>query len=96
MASAGRTRLPRPDGVDWNALAILSPFESAGVSLAVVGVALAMLTDRIHLHFVGVIVAAALAIGERGEVRWGGFLGLLGGLLVVAAGAYSRATRRHL
>ena len=46
------------------------------------------------LHFVGLIVAAALAIGERGEVRGGGFLGLVGGLLVVVAGAYgARATR---
>ena len=46
------------------------------------------------LHFVGLIVAAALAIGERGEVREGGFLGLVGGLLVVVAGAYgARATR---
>jgi hypothetical protein len=42
------------------------------------------------LHFVGLIVAAALAIGERGEVRAGGFLGLVGGLLVVVAGAYGR------
>ena len=39
------------------------------------------------LHYLGLIVAAALAVGERGEVRAGGFIGLFGALFVVAAGA---------
>jgi hypothetical protein len=43
------------------------------------------------LHFLGVIIASQMAVGEPGEVRAGGFIGLLGGLLVVAAGV--RASR---
>lgn len=38
------------------------------------------------LHFAGVVVAAARAIGEVGDVRAGGFLGALGGLLALAGG----------
>jgi hypothetical protein len=80
------------------------------VAIAAAAVALAMLGRRSSptlasgmllaigvqsaLHFFGLIIAAALAIGERGEVRAGGFLGLLGGLLVAVAGAYAyRATK---
>ena len=40
------------------------------------------------LHYLGVIVAAWRAIGEIGEIRAAGFIGVLGGLLVVAAGAW--------
>ena len=40
------------------------------------------------LHYLGVIVAAWRAIGEVGEIRSAGFIGVLGGLLVVAAGAW--------
>jgi serine/threonine protein kinase len=40
------------------------------------------------LHFLGLIVAAWRAIGEIGEVRAAGFIGVLGGLLVLAAGAW--------
>jgi serine/threonine protein kinase len=39
------------------------------------------------LHFIGVIIAAWRAIGEVGEVRSAGFIGVIGGLLVVAAAA---------
>ncbi|MEO8690293.1 MAG: serine/threonine-protein kinase [Solirubrobacteraceae bacterium] len=49
------------------------------------------------LHYLGVIVAAWRAIGEPGEIRAAGFIGVLGGLLVVAAGAWihrARADRR--
>jgi hypothetical protein len=40
------------------------------------------------LHHLGVIVAAWRAIGEVGEIRAAGFIGVLGGLLVLAAGAW--------
>ena len=46
------------------------------------------------LHYLGVIVAAWRAIGEVGEIRAAGFIGLLGGLLVVAAGAWVQRARR--
>ena len=39
------------------------------------------------LHFLGVIVAAWQAIGEPGDIKSAGFVGIVGGLLVVAAGA---------
>ena len=45
------------------------------------------------LHFLGVIIAAWRAIGEVGEIRAAGFIGLLGGLLVAAAGATARVRR---
>jgi hypothetical protein len=48
----------------------------------VVGVAAA-------LHFLGLLVAAALAIGEPGEVKAAGFIGLIGGVLIAAAGRTS-------
>jgi hypothetical protein len=44
------------------------------------------------LHYVGVLIAAWRAIGEPGEVRSAGFIGVVGSLLVLAAGAY--ATRQ--
>jgi serine/threonine protein kinase len=50
------------------------------------------------LHFLGLIVAAWRAIGEVGEIRAAGFIGLLGGLLVLAAGvrAHQRPERRPI
>jgi Protein kinase domain len=56
------------------------PRVAAGLLLAV-GTAAA-------LHYLGVIVAAWRAIGEVGDVRAAGFIGVLGGLLVVVAGAW--------
>jgi hypothetical protein len=41
------------------------------------------------LHFLGLIIAAWRAIGEVGETRAAGFIGVLAGLLVVAAGAWA-------
>jgi hypothetical protein len=41
------------------------------------------------LHFAGLLIAAWQAIGEPGAVRAAGFIGVVGGLLVVAAGAYA-------
>jgi hypothetical protein len=41
-------------------------------------------------HYLGVIVAAWRAIGEVGGIRAAGFIGVLGGLLVVAAGAWAQ------
>ena len=46
------------------------------------------------LHYAGVIVAAWRAIGEVGEIRAAGFIGVLGGLLVVAAGAWAQRAER--
>ena len=46
------------------------------------------------LHFLGLIVAAWRAIGEVGDIRAAGFLGVLGGLLVLAAGAYAHRSVR--
>lgn len=40
------------------------------------------------LHSLGLIFAAWRAIGEVGDVRAAGFIGLLGGLLIAADGAY--------
>ena len=42
------------------------------------------------LHFAGVLIAAWRAIGEVGDIRAAGFIGVLGGLLVLAAGAAAR------
>ncbi len=42
------------------------------------------------LHFLGVIVASWRAIGEVGDIGPAGFIGVLGGLLVAAAGANAR------
>jgi serine/threonine protein kinase len=41
------------------------------------------------LHYLGVIVAAWRAIGEVGEIHAAGFIGVAGGLLIVAAGAWA-------
>jgi hypothetical protein len=47
-------------------------------------------------HFLGLIVAAWRAVGEVGGVGAGGFIGLVGGLLVAAAGLYvHRSTQRR-
>jgi serine/threonine protein kinase len=50
----------------------------------------------VALHFAGVLIAAWRAIGEVGDVRAAGLIGMLGGLLVLAAGAAARreAARR--
>jgi hypothetical protein len=46
------------------------------------------------LHYLGLLIAAWRAIGEVGDVKAAGFIGLLGGLLILAAGALaSRAGR---
>ena len=52
---------------------------SAGLLLAVGTAA--------SLHFLGLLVAAARAIGEVGDTRAAGYIGVLGGLLILAAGA---------
>ncbi len=41
------------------------------------------------LQFMGVLIAAWRAIGEVGEVESAGVIGLLGGAIVLAAGAYA-------
>ena len=46
------------------------------------------------LHYVGLLVAAERAIGEVGEVKAAGFIGVLGGLLILAAGALAARTGR--
>jgi hypothetical protein len=46
------------------------------------------------LHYLGVLVAAAKAIGEEGDVRSAGYIGVLGGLLILAAGALASRARR--
>jgi hypothetical protein len=51
----------------------------AGALVCCVGVLLSA-------HFVGVLIAAALAIGEAGEVQPAGFLGLVGAITVLAVG----------
>ena len=58
---------------------------AAGLLLAV-GMAAA-------LHYVGLLVAAAKAIGEEGDVRSAGYIGVLGGLLTLAAGALASRAR---
>ena len=46
------------------------------------------------VHYLGIVLASARAIGEPGETGPAGFIGILGGLLVVAAGAYAYAATR--
>ena len=46
------------------------------------------------LHYAGLLVAAAKAIGEEGDVRSAAYVGLLGGLLILAAGALASRARR--
>ena len=46
------------------------------------------------LHYAGLIVAAWRAIGEVGEIRGAGYIGLLAGLLILAAGALARSSSR--
>ncbi|HEX6683047.1 MAG TPA: hypothetical protein VF062_09645, partial [Candidatus Limnocylindrales bacterium] len=41
------------------------------------------------VHYLGIVLASASAIGEPGDTRAGAFIGILGGLLVAAAGAYA-------
>lgn len=75
--------------------AVLAATMLAGVALAGVwrpfgaGLLIAAGTAG-TLHFVGVLIAAARAIGEPGEVGPAGLIGALGGLLVVAAGVRGR------
>jgi hypothetical protein len=44
------------------------------------------------LHYVGLLVAAWRAIGEVGEVRSAGYVGILAGLLILAAGTWAYRT----
>jgi hypothetical protein len=46
------------------------------------------------LRYLGVVLASANAIGEAGGTKAGGFVGILGGLLVAAAGCYAYAASR--
>jgi serine/threonine protein kinase len=62
------------------------PRFAAGLLLAV-GTALT-------LHYIGLLVAAWRAIGEVGEVRSAGYVGLVAGLLILAAGAWAHRTSR--
>src|SRR5262249_7940150 len=62
------------------------PRPAAGALLAAGGV--------LAVHYLGVVVASAQAIGEPGDTGAGGFVGILGGLLVAAAGAYAYAGTR--
>jgi hypothetical protein len=57
------------------------PRAAAGALLASGGV--------LMVHYLGVVIASAQAIGDPGNTRAGGFVGILGGLLVAAAGAYT-------
>jgi hypothetical protein len=66
---------------------LMRPRIAAGLLLAV--------GTQSALHYVGLTVAAALAVGERGEVRSGGFVGLVGALLVVAAGGFAYGSSRR-
>jgi serine/threonine protein kinase len=63
------------------------PRLAAGLLMAVGAVA--------ALHHLGVLVAAWRAIGEVGEIKSAGFIGVLGGLLIVAAGAWVHRAARH-
>ncbi len=62
------------------------PRLAAGALLASGGV--------LAVHYLGIVLASARAIGEPGDTRAGGFIGILGGLLVAAAGAYAYAAAR--
>jgi hypothetical protein len=62
------------------------PRVSAGLLLAVGGAT--------ALHYCGVLVASWRAIGEVGQVGPAGFVGLLGGLLVLAGGVYAEHASR--
>jgi hypothetical protein len=62
------------------------PRFAAGLLLAV-GTALT-------LHYLGLLVAAWRAIGEVGDVRSAGYIGIVGGLLILAAGAWAHRTSR--
>jgi serine/threonine protein kinase len=62
------------------------PRFAAGLLLAV-GTALT-------LHYIGLLVAAWRAIGEVGEVRSAGYVGIVAGLLILAAGAWAHRTSR--
>ena len=46
------------------------------------------------LHYAGVIIAAWRAIGEVGDVRSASYFGIVGGLLILAAGAWAHHTSR--
>jgi hypothetical protein len=45
------------------------------------------------LHYVGLLIAAWRAAGEVGDVRAAPFIGIIGGLLILAAGALAARTR---
>ena len=46
------------------------------------------------LHYLGLLVAAWRAIGEVGDVRSAAYFGIVGGLLILAAGAWAHRTSR--
>ena len=60
------------------------PRFAAGLLLAV-GTALT-------LHYLGLLVAAWRAIGEVGDVRSAGYIGIVAGLLILAAGTWAHRT----
>jgi serine/threonine protein kinase len=62
------------------------PRVAAGLLLAV-GTALTF-------HYLGLLVAAWRAIGEVGEVRSAGYVGIVAGLLILSAGAWAHRTSR--
>jgi serine/threonine protein kinase len=62
------------------------PRFAAGLLLAV-GTALT-------LHYLGLLVAAWRAIGEVGDVRSASYFGIVGGLLILAAGTWAHRTSR--
>ena len=62
------------------------PRFAAGLLLAV-GTALT-------LHYLGLLVAAWRAIGEVGDVRSAGYIGIVAGLLILSAGAWAHRTSR--
>ncbi len=69
-------------------MAALSSWPSFGEGVLVAAGA------QLTLHYVGVLVAAHFAVGEVGETRAAGFIGLVAGLLVAGAGLYSRGAAR--
>ena len=59
---------------------------AAGALLATGGV--------LAVHYLGIVLASARAIGEPGETGPAGFIGILGGVLIAAAGIYAYAAAR--
>ena len=76
LRAGGRRRRPRSPGSACSARGRGSPAGCCSRSARVAA-----------LHYVGLLVAAARAIGEVGDTRAAGYIGVLGGLLILAAGA---------